>query len=232
MSFFKVSHLPRQSHFLPDFANPSVSKNRASEFPRIVFFTPSPATSFFVPFLPYLFPAPLHSHSFLFAAALFIHRRRVSLFDVDLTPRAFKSRPPSRGPTSRRLVRADFPFARFPYRSLDPEVEKQFRGEREIGVFIINARTCSVRRFHSYKFSRETPNECYYHKLFLCILVRFLPFVSNKLWDRIVVLPLGTITITTLFNIILQKLHCRINFGHLRRFENVDFYDICCILDF
>lgn len=38
VSFFKVSHLPRQSHFLPDFANPSVSKNRASEFPWIVFF--------------------------------------------------------------------------------------------------------------------------------------------------------------------------------------------------
>lgn len=37
VSFFKVSHLPRQSHFLPDFANPSVSKNRGFEFPRIVF---------------------------------------------------------------------------------------------------------------------------------------------------------------------------------------------------
>lgn len=45
--FFKVSHLPRQSHFLPDFANPSVSKNRGFEFPRIVFSSlPSPTASF------------------------------------------------------------------------------------------------------------------------------------------------------------------------------------------
>lgn len=70
VSFFKLSYLPRRPRFLPDFANPSVSKNRASEYTRgsIVLFPT--ATSF-----PALAAPPQPPF-----AALFIFRLRVTSF--------------------------------------------------------------------------------------------------------------------------------------------------------
>lgn len=117
--FFKVSHLPRQSHFLPDFANPSVSKNRGFEFPRIVF---PPLSNDLVlslllslSFLPrYLFPAQSRLISVFFFLLLFLllflfplsFRSNLSifipppLFDLATnsppSQRAFKSRSSSR----------------------------------------------------------------------------------------------------------------------------------------
>lgn len=110
--FFKVSHLPRQSHFLPDFANPSVSKNRGFEFPRIVF--PPLSNGLVLSLLPslsfpprYLFPAQTRLISvFFFLLLLFpfplSFRSNLSIFIppplLDLatnsppSQRAFKSR--------------------------------------------------------------------------------------------------------------------------------------------
>lgn len=74
VSFFKVSYLPRQPRFLPDFANPSVSKNRVSEYTRGSFFFLRRPRS--LPSRPPLPPPPFRIYFLpLRVTSFFLHRR-------------------------------------------------------------------------------------------------------------------------------------------------------------
>lgn len=97
VSFFKVSHLPRQSHFLPDFANPSVSKNRGFEFPRIVFppLSNDLVLSYCSLFPRYLFPARVVSFRYFFLFLFSLSLSFVSFELIHLHP-AFSFRPRDR----------------------------------------------------------------------------------------------------------------------------------------